>query len=112
MGRVIDIDWEGVINISDKLKAQSEELEKLTKDLESDFNSASSCWRGLDSKNYQKNSKEIVSNLTNEYIFLYAWYKKLSKSAKIYNGNIEDGLQGIRDMEKIIDEEIPKDVLL
>ena len=112
MGRVIDIDWEGVINISDKLKAQSEELEKLTKDLESDFNSASSCWSGIDSENYKTSSKEIVSNLTSEYIFMYAWYEKLSKSAKIYNGNIEGGLQGIRDMQKIMDEEIPKDVLL
>ena len=105
MGRVVDVDWEDLTKISDKFLEQSNILKKLSNDFEENFNTVDDCWSGFDSSNYNASSKKITKEIKVEATYLKVWYEFLTKSSKIYNENVDEGLQNINVLEQIINED-------
>lgn len=104
MGRVIYVDWIELNKIGEKFQEQSIEIKTITDQVKNTLESIDNCWRGIDSNNFKENSKQLIRDLKVESLYLELWYEYLTKSSRRYNGNVEDGLSKLRNIEVLYNE--------
>lgn len=104
MGRVIDVDYGELKKLSDKFYLESNEIKKIANEMNDMFNQAVSCWSGIDSKNFIKNSNKVINVLKKEAMYLEIWRDYLIRSSCKYGDNIDDGMSILRNLESSFDD--------
>ena len=104
MGRVINVDWVELSRVGEKFKEQSNEIKSITDQIQTTLDSVDDCWRGTDSNNFKTNSNQLIRDLKVEGLYLELWYEYLTKSSRRYNGNVEDGLARLKNIELLYND--------
>ena len=104
MGRTISVNWAELKKSSDKFQEESNEIKDIMNQFNSNFNQIKQCWTGVDADNFVKNCTEVTRLLKLESLYLDVWSEFLSKSSNRYNGNVEDGLSRMNNIEASFDD--------